>query len=79
MTINIEFFHLSTPMERYKYIKLRLSALSAETIKEYKFLSITTPDGFFYVEVRKGMYGLLQAGRLVNELLEKYLNKYGYH
>ena len=31
-----------------------------------------------YVEVRKGMYGLLQAEIIANELLEKRLSKKGY-
>ncbi len=31
-----------------------------------------------YVEIQKGMYGLLQAGILAQELLEKRLNKHGY-
>ncbi len=31
-----------------------------------------------YVEIQKGMYGLPQAGSLVQELLEKGLNEHGY-
>ena len=42
MTIDIANFYLATPMERYKYVKLKFSALLAEIIKEYKLLSITT-------------------------------------
>ena len=79
MTIDISNFYLATTMERYEYIKLKLSALLAEIIKEYNLLHIATPDGSVYVEVRKGMYGLPQAGKLANELLEKRLNKHGYH
>ena len=66
-------------MKRFEYMKLKLSALPVEIIKEYKLLSIATPDGSVYVEVRKGMYGLLQAKKLANELLEKRLNKHGYY
>ena len=36
------------------------------------------PDGFVYIEVRKGMYGLPQAGLLAQQLLEKCLKKHGY-
>ena len=66
-------------MERYDYIKLNLSALSVEIIKEYKLLGIPTPDRPVYVKVRKGIYGLTQAIKLTNELLEKRLNKHGYY
>ncbi len=31
-----------------------------------------------YVKIHKGMYGLLQAGILAQELLEKWLNEHGY-
>ena len=53
MTINIANFYFATPMERYEYIKPKLSALPAKIIKEYKLLSIATPNGSVYVEVRK--------------------------
>lgn len=35
-------------------------------------------DGFVYVEVRKGMYGLPQAGILAHQLLEQRLNNKEY-
>jgi hypothetical protein len=40
---------------------------------------VVDSKGFVYLEVTKGMYGLPQAGLLANELLEKRLNKHGYH
>ena len=58
MTIIIASFYVATPMERYEYLKLKLSACPSEIIMEYKLLDIATPDGSVYVEVRKGMYGL---------------------
>ena len=58
MTIDIANFYLATPMERYKYLKLKLSALPTEIIQEYKLWDIATPDGSVYVKVRKGMCGL---------------------
>jgi hypothetical protein len=37
-----------------------------------------TEEGYVYVEIQKGMYGLPQAGILAQELLEKRLNEHGY-
>jgi hypothetical protein len=34
-------------------------------------------DGWVYIEVRKGMYGLKQAGLLANQLLQKRLEPFG--
>ena len=36
-------------------------------------------DGWIYIEIQKGMYGLPQAGLLVNIKLTKHLEKYSYH
>ena len=36
-------------------------------------------DGYVYVEIAKGMYGLPHVGLIVQELLEKRLNEHGYH
>jgi hypothetical protein len=36
-------------------------------------------DGWVYLEIRKGMYCLKQAGMLANQLLQKMLKPFGYH
>ena len=79
MTIDIKNFYLNTPMQRYEYIKLKLSDIPTEVIEEYNLRSIATDDEFVYVEIRAGMYGLPQAGLIAQELLEKRLNKDGYY
>ena len=76
MTINISNFYLNTLMTRYEYVKMHLSDIPHEVIQEYKLHGShkVTADGFVYVEVRKGMYGLPQAGILAQKLLEQRLN-----
>jgi len=41
-------------------------------------LDVATPDGYVYCEIRKGMYGLPQAGIIAQELLAKRLIDHGY-
>jgi hypothetical protein len=36
-------------------------------------------NGYVYVEINKGMYGLPQAGRIANDALVPHLAKNGYH
>ena len=36
-------------------------------------------DGWVYIKILKGMYGLPQAGKIANELLQKRLKMYRYH
>ncbi|KAL7474795.1 hypothetical protein ACHAW6_000747, partial [Cyclotella cf. meneghiniana] len=47
-------------------------------IKEYNLNDKVTAKGFICIKVTKGIYGLPQAGLLVNGLLETQLNKHGY-
>ena len=62
MTIDIKNFYLNTPMERFEYMQLKLADLPDDVIKHYNLEDKVTPDGWVYLEVRKGMYGLPQVG-----------------
>ena len=59
-------------------MRLKLAELPDNIIKHYNLEDKVTPDGWVYLEVRKGMYGLPQAGILAHQLLEKRLNEKGY-
>ena len=78
MTLDIKNFYLNTPMKRPEYVRIKLSDILDEIIQEYKLHNIANPEGYIYIEVNKGMYGLPQAGILAQELLEQRLNKHGY-
>jgi hypothetical protein len=47
-------------------------------IKENNLHQYATPDGWVYIKVSRGMYGLPQAGSLGHDLLGQRLNKEGY-
>jgi hypothetical protein len=63
MTLDIKNFYLNTPMERFEYVRIKIDDIPEEIIVEYK-LKDKVSDGYVYVEVQKGMYGLPQAGIL---------------
>jgi len=65
-------------MEQYEYLGLKLDQIPADIIKEYALEAKVRRDGYVYIEARKGMYGLPQAGLLAHQLLEKRLEKHGY-
>jgi hypothetical protein len=77
MTGDLKDFYLGTPMDRYEYMRVPLSMIPQEIIDSYQ-LSSLVHKGFIYVEIRKGMYGLPQAGRIANERLTKYLAPFGF-
>jgi hypothetical protein len=56
---------------------INLASLPQETIEKYDH-NERAQDGKVYIEIQKGMYGLPQAGILVNELLKRNLAKDGY-
>jgi hypothetical protein len=70
-------FYLMTPLKRPEYAKIKLLDIPEEVIKEYKLHQYATPDGWVYIKVIRGIYGLPQAGSLGHDLLEHRLNKEG--
>ena len=78
MTADLKDFYLGTPMERYEYMRVPIWLLPDAIIDQYN-LKPLFHNGFVYVEIRKGMYGLPQAGRLANDQLVAKLAPQGYH
>jgi hypothetical protein len=58
-------------------MKMPLCLISNNIIKHYE-LHEKAVDGFVYMEIRKSMYGLPQAGILANKLLKLRLACHGY-
>ena len=77
MGMDIKNYYLGTPLDRYEYMRFRIEHIPKEIQIEYN-LAEKTIDGWVYVEIRKGMYGLPQAGILANKLLKKRLANHGY-
>ena len=78
MTIDISNFYLNLPLPQPEYIRLNISNIPEENIKEYHLQEKATEAGHVYIKANKGMYGLPQAGLISNQHLEKILNKHGY-
>jgi hypothetical protein len=79
LAIDIKNFYLGTPMDRYEYMRIPINLIPDEIIEEYNLRDIVDADGYVYIEIQRGMYGLPQAGLLANRLLQKKLAKYGYY
>ena len=77
-TADISNFYLMTPLKRPEYAKIKLSDIPEEIIEAYNLREKATPDGWVYIMVIRGMYGLPQAGSLGHDLLEERLNQEGY-
>ena len=69
MTLDIKNFYLGTPMDKYEYMRIKIENIPQEIIKKYNLKKLVH-NGYIYIEIRKGMYGLKQAGVIANEQLE---------
>ena len=58
---------------------MHASDFPKDVIKQYNLTKLANKNGMVFVKIRKGMYGLPQAGLLAQELLEQRLNNHGYH
>ncbi len=69
--------YLETPLDRYEYMRMPLKLSPDDIIKHYN-LHEKALNGYVYMKIRHGMYGLPQAGILANKLLRKRLGRHGY-
>jgi hypothetical protein len=72
MMMDIKNYYVGTPLPRYEYLRLPLAIIPDEAIGKYSLKSIAV-DGWVYLEIRKGMYGLKPSGLLANQLLQNRL------
>ena len=66
MTLDLANFYLMTTIKDYEYMRIKLVDIPQEFIDEYNLTSITN-NGWVYIEIRKGAYGLPQAGVLAHK------------
>jgi hypothetical protein len=78
MMMDIKDYYLGTPLPRFEYIKILLLCFPEEIIQKYN-LNALAVDGWVYIEIRKGRYGLKRAGLLANQLLQNRLAPFGYY
>ena len=69
--------YLETPMERREYMRMPINLIPQEIIDAYDLLP-KVKNGYVYMEIMRGMYGLPQAGILANKLLKERLEPHGY-
>jgi hypothetical protein len=77
--MEIKNFYLCTPTARYEYMHLKLFNMPEGVIAHYHLLDIATPNGYDYCKICQGMYGLMQAGIIAQEVLAKRLKEHGYY
>ena len=70
--LDIKYFYLNNDMKRFEYMKMTM-----DIIKQYN-ITEKAQKGYFYIEIRKGMYGLPQGRKITNDKLRMKLAPHGY-
>ena len=76
-TIDIKDFYYGTPLKDFEYMRIPIKLIPEEIIVQYDLHAIEH-EGYVYMEIRKGMPGLKQAGRIAQDRLTAHLAPYGY-
>ncbi len=77
LTADIKDFYLGTPLERFEYMRISLKHIPIDIQIKYNLQSFEH-NGYVLMEIRKGIYGLKQAGKLAQDRLIMHLAKHGY-
>ena len=64
-------------MNRYKHMWIKMSDIPQYIIDQYRLIEKAV-NGKVLVEIRKGMYGMKQAGRIAKDRLKQHLKASGY-
>ena len=75
--IDIKNMYLQTLPKVYEYIRIPRKLVPQAFIDEYG-LESKIHNKYLYCEIRKGIYGLPQAGKLASTLLKQRLTTRGY-
>jgi hypothetical protein len=76
--IDIKTYYLGTPMKYYQYIRVLAKMIPQEVWDDSRYAPHIEAGGFVYLKIRRGMYGLKEAGILAFEQLVVKLAPYGY-
>jgi hypothetical protein len=77
MCLDIKNFYLTAALENYEYMRIPLSYFPAWTIEQYNLLDHAY-NRYVYIDMRRAVWGLPQAGILASKCLRRKLAPFGY-
>jgi len=76
--MDLKDMFLHTPMRSPEYMKVHKKFFPQDIWRKYNLAKLVHTDGFIYIKIKKGMYGLKQAAILAYEFLSTLLKNAGY-
>ena len=77
LIVDVKNFYLKNSMNKAEYLKIAIKILLQEIINTYDLLR-KQYEGYIYVIIEKGMYGMVQAVIIAQDALKEHLKPYGY-
>ena len=75
---DIKDFFLMSYMDEPEYMRVAFKYFPKDIIQRYNLSQKVASDGYVYIKIKRGMYGLKQAAILAHEQLIQHLAPYGY-
>ena len=66
---DVKDFYLNTPLKKKRYGKVRAKYIPEKKIKKHNLKQYIEDGGWLHFEIGKGVYGILEAGRIENDIL----------
>jgi hypothetical protein len=77
MCLDIKFFYLTARLKYFEYMRMPLT-LFCDWIQIQYSMKELAYNGYIHLELRRAVWGLLQAGILANKRLRQKLAPFGY-
>ena len=79
MCADLKDHFLASPMDKPEFMRIKYKYFPAAIRLQYDLDRLLATDGYIYIRIKKGMYGLKQAALLAYRHLVNQLAPYGYH
>ena len=74
-----EIFFLETQMSRAEYMRIHSKYFPPDIRDKYEIEVLIAADGYVYIKIIKGMYGLNQAAIIVYNHIISHMDTHGYY
>ena len=72
-------FYFNNILPHPEFMRISFKIIAQEIIDAYNLTALLDDQGWIYIHIEKGMYGIKQAGIIAKQDLVKHMVPFGYH
>ena len=76
--LDLKYFHLNTPMDLPEFLRIKISNFPDDVITHYNISDEVDKNSLLFIRTERGIYGLLHAKIIAQNLLEELPENHGY-